>query len=1050
MVRLKALGQSAIEIGDTRIGPEQPYLFAIALYLIVERGKRIPRQALVDLIWPNVRDDKHARQRFRQALLRLRESGLPIAGENGTLLLDKSAANTDFDTLSSPDSIRIGQSLEFLPHYAPRISDRFLDWVETQRSRVHATVQRHFLARMQQARTRGDWVEVDELATECLRLDPYNEEAVMAHAECAVMRGSKREALGILDSYMEGLGSHVGTIGLPAKLLRTRIAERLTDQRYAMISEQHFVGREASMELLQELLRDAQRGGGSAAFIWGEPGIGKSRLVQELTELAALEGAQVVSTKCHPTDAGRPLSAFADFVPMLKMLPGALGCSAQTLSLLQRLTDRNKSEAFPPQEVGDAAFLAATIRRAVFDLVDAVADEGMLVMVIEDVHWLDEPSWAILSAMVEWSTTRTLLILMTSRTPHATEGKVSDPDRGFHRHHLRPLADGESGTLLDKLAADDSRPLPESVREWCVASAEGNPFYLRELVRHWVETEQVFGVPRSLADLIEARLNRLSSLALRVLQLIAAFGKHSSFERLEKAAGYQNHVLLDAIEELSSAGLLAPEKQGVTTRHDLLATAALGRLGAAASRLVHRHVAMVLEAEISEKQTVALIWDCAQHWQHAGDTAYALNTVRLCAHQLQSVGQVNHAVELYEKALLIGPTAEERIAVILPLATALKSAAKWARLRDLLEEVDRDSADLPCAPIRDHLDLLKLEATWRMQRRVKTGVADFARFASDQSKEVGLQLQAIRLGLILCSEGRHAEEAHRLFRILDNLDVNDHAEAAEHIRMIFHTDFGDLDRALTHADTLLALESRQANLTPFLRTRLNVALCYRRGGRMAEAKSLAKGIFEFAAHHDLRAHAAWAAMTLAYTALQEDDFQTARLWHDRAVSDFSEIDDKSCRDSLKYIRARIALHEDDLIPVQDFLDDFADAGANATMLQQQCYAAVSLDLARARKEPLDPHRVALCTNQFKKSWESGFHDYFALSICRALMAVGEESQARTLLTEYIGSRRRDRSPLPPSLGVLIADLQIQSIRLTKLDEKESGRVPEPKPREAAH
>ncbi|MGI8619830.1 MAG: AAA family ATPase, partial [Gemmatimonadaceae bacterium] len=451
MVHLKALGQSAIEVGDIRIGPEQPYLFAVALYLIVERGKRIPRQALVDLIWPNVRDEKHARQRFRQALLRLRESGLPVVGENGSLLLDKDAAQADFDALASPDAIRPGQNLEFLPHYSPRISEQFLDWVETHRSRVHAGVQRVFLLRMQQARSRGDWAEVDAVATECLRLDPYNEEAVMAHAECAVMRGSKREALSILDGYMEALGSHVGTIGLPAKILRTRIAERLTDQRYAMISEQHFVGREASMELLLGLLREAKRGAGSAAFIWGEPGIGKSRLVQELTGLAGLEGAHVVSTKCHPTDAGRPLSAFADLVPILKTLPGALGCSAQTLSLLQRLTDRNKNDSYPAQEAGDAAFLAATIRRAVFDLVDAVADEGILVMVIEDVHWLDEPSWAILSAMVEWSTTRTLLVLMTSRTAHATESKVADPDRGLHRHHLMPLVDSDSGALLDKL-----------------------------------------------------------------------------------------------------------------------------------------------------------------------------------------------------------------------------------------------------------------------------------------------------------------------------------------------------------------------------------------------------------------------------------------------------------------------------------------------------------------------------------------------------------------------------------------------------------------------
>ncbi|MCR4338429.1 MAG: AAA family ATPase, partial [Gemmatimonadaceae bacterium] len=881
--------------------------------MIVERGKRIPRQALVDLIWPNVRNEKHARQRFRQALLRLRECGLPIAGGNGTLLLDRAAAHTDFDTLASPDTIRIGQSLEFLPHYAPRISDRFLDWVETHRSRVHATVQRHFLARMQQARSRGDWGEVDELATECLRLDPYNEEAVMAHAECAVMRGSKREALSILDSYMEALGAQVGTIGLPAKILRTRIAERLTDQRYAMISEQHFVGREASMELLLGLLREAKRGAGSAALIWGEPGIGKSRLVQELTQVAALDDAQIVSTKCHPTDAGRPLSAFADFVPMLKTLPGALGCSAQTLSLLQRLTDRNKSDAFPPQEAGDAAFLAATIRRAVFDLVDAVADEGMLVMVIEDVHWLDEPSWAILSAMVEWSTTRTLLILMTSRTAHATETKVADPDRGLHRHHLLPLTDADSGALLDKLAADDANPLPASVREWSVAAAEGNPFYLRELVRHWVETQQGFGVPRSLAELIEARLNRLSSLALRVLQLCAGFGKHSSFERLEKATGYRNHMLLDAIEELSSAAMLAADIPGVAVKHDLLATAALNRLGSAASRLVHRQVATVLEAEVSEKHTVALMWDCAEHWQCAGDTPHALATVRICAHQLHAVGHVNQAVELYERALHICSTAEERMDTILNLAVALKSADSWIRLRELLAETDVDSVYLPIAAVRYHLSLLKLETTWRLQRRSKAGVADFVRFASDQSKDTSLRLQAVRLGLVSCAEGRHAEEAQCLFRMLDDLEVDtDHAENAEHIRMIFHTDFGDMDQALVHADRLLALESRSSGLTPVPRTRLNVAVCYRRGGRMAEAKSLARGTFDFATDHGLGAHAAWAAMTLAYMALQEDDFEEARVWHTRAVDQARSIDDKSCRDGLDYIRARIALHEGDL------------------------------------------------------------------------------------------------------------------------------------------
>ncbi len=1025
MVRLNALGQSSIEVGDVRIGPEQPYLFAIALYLIVERGKKIPRQALVDLIWPDVKEEKHARQRFRQALLRLRDAGLPIAGENGTLLLEKSAAQADFDSVNGPDAMRLGESLEFLPHYAPRISDLFLDWVETQRSRVHATVQRVFIARMQQARTRGDWAEVDAVAAECLRLDPYNEEAVMAHAECAVMRGSKREALSILDGYMEALGSHVGTIGLPAKVLRTRIAERLTDQRYAMISEQHFVGRAASMELLLGLLREAKRGAGSAAFVWGEPGIGKTRLVQELTQVAAFDGARVVSTKCHPTDAGRPLSAFADLVPVLKTLPGALGCSAQTLSLLQRLTDRNRNDSYPAQEAGDAAFLAATIRRAVFDLVDAVADEGMLVMVIEDVHWLDEPSWAILSAMVEWSTTRTLLILMTSRTAHATESKVADPDRGLHRHHLMPLVDSDSGALLDKLTAGDASPPTDSVRSWSVAAAEGNPFYLRELVRHWVETQQSFGVPRSLAELIEARLNRLSSLGLRVLQLCAAFGKHSSFERLEKATGYKNHTLLDAIEELSSAVMLAADRAGIAVKHDLLATAALARLGDTASRLVHRQVAGVLEAEINEKHTAALMWDCAEHWERAGETTHALATVRLYAKHLHAVGQVHQAIELYEKALPICATSSDRLETLLELARSLRAAGAWSRLSDVLAQAQPLSHEGPePAAVADHLHLLQLETSWRLLALPEISIPSLVNFAQDKSKTPAHRLQAAHLGVILCSEAARKDEAKALFKVVEQVaGVARNPSLVAHTRMIFYTDFGDLDQAVEHAQTLLAMETEIGDPGSFDRARGNVACFYRRIGLVADAKGLFHQNYEFAVDHGLVAHAARAAVMLALTSLQEEDNPTAELWHSRAIHSAHGLDERIVNDSLASIRARIGLYKGDFGPARTYLETVARPLQNETRFRsRQTAAAIRCQLEVATNVEVDRAALEDMARDFEQYCGLGQYDFFALSLYRALVAVGESARATAMLRDYVMFKRKDRGPLLPSLAAELESL----------------------------
>lgn len=267
--------------------------------------------------------------------------------------------------------------------------------------------------------------------------------------------------------------------------------------------------------------------------------------------------------------------------------------------------------------------------------------------------------------------------------------------------------------------------------------------------------------------------------------------------------------------------------------------------------------------------------------------------------------------------------------------------------------------------------------------------------------------------------------------------------------MIFQADFGDIDQALTHADTLLALESRRAELTPFLRTRLNVALCYRRGGRIAEAKALARGTYDFARHHGLASHAAWAAMSLAYIALQEEDYSNTRVWHTRAASHLRSIDDKSCRDSLDYIRTRIALHEGDLEPVQAFLDDFRDGYANGTMLQRQCYASLRSEMALARNEPMDRNEVDVHTKDFQKSWEMGFHDFFAFSVYRALAAVGEEPRGKDLLVDYATSRRRDRGPLMPSLRTLVEKLRIQPRPLAKRGERVSGMAPTSLPRGAA-
>jgi hypothetical protein len=271
-------------------------------------------------------------------------------------------------------SFRAGSRFQFLRGYQPRISEEYARWLDIHRSQIELGIQRLFVGAMRSARSRGDWPTLERLALDCLRLDPLNEEATMARAEATAMRGSKAQALRILDNYMDALGDPKLQIGLPAKLLRTRIAERISQPKYATLSEAHFVGREEEVALLSHMLDEAKDGRGGAVLFVAPVGMGKTRLVTEISRIAVMNGTPHAVVRCQPANAERPLGLLAELVAVLRALPGSIGASAESLSLLHRLTEYTKPESDRP---GTDTFQAAgAIRHAVADLFDAVADEG--------------------------------------------------------------------------------------------------------------------------------------------------------------------------------------------------------------------------------------------------------------------------------------------------------------------------------------------------------------------------------------------------------------------------------------------------------------------------------------------------------------------------------------------------------------------------------------------------------------------------------------------------------------------------------------------------
>jgi DNA-binding SARP family transcriptional activator len=483
MIELRAVGAAEIETDSTILTPSQTVVFAVALYLILERDKLVSRDRLAAIIWPSA-DPRLRAHRLRQTILQLKKLGLRVNATRHQLKVEASQLRSDVELAVAGDVEFPRMScFEFLPGYDPAISEPFREWVDAKRSQIHRKLTSRLVREIESARHRGDWGRVEEAAERCLSLDRYNESAVLAQAEAVAMRGAKRKAVSMLDDFLTELGGSQSELKLPATILRRRVVDRIPERTACRQSDARFVGREAEMELLTHRFETVRSGRGRAIQLVGQPGVGKTRLCQEFARFAELQGAYVEQARCRRTYVERPISLFAELVPRLRELPGALGCDPNTLLTLRRLTEFDKSlNGISTSDQSQPLF--ENVKDAVFDLFDSVLEESALVIMVDDAQWLDTASQKLLVTMVEWAEEKRLLVILNARD--STDLLTAS----FETVRLGPLSAQECKSLLESMPIPKDIASRDSFLAWSLNIAEGNPFFLQELLHHWLETGQ--------------------------------------------------------------------------------------------------------------------------------------------------------------------------------------------------------------------------------------------------------------------------------------------------------------------------------------------------------------------------------------------------------------------------------------------------------------------------------------------------------------------------------------------------------------------------------
>lgn len=1038
MIRLQILGSAEIRTASATITPSQEIAFAAALYLGLERARPVSRARLAALLWPRA-DGPIRSHRLRQTLLQLKKSGFGVIATRDTVRVVTPVSvdlDTEFDDY-------VGSSwpaqIDILPGYDPGFSSAFGEWIDSVRERLHAQLLERLIPQLEVARGSGDWSRANRIAACCLELDPYNETALLSRAEGFAMRGQKSAALDLLDRYIADVTPRNADVVIPAKVLRTRVSKQtqINTKRW-LVREPEWVGRQKEMLILTGQLSKSRCGSGSACLIKGDAGMGKTRLASELSRFAALQGVRVEHVGCRRSDVNQPLSAFVALVPRLRELPGALGADHESLVALRRLTDFNPSSLAQERGDDDPASVYTNLRAAIFDLLDAVSGERPLLIVIDDSQWLDPTSLTLFAGMLEWLTTRSVLLVFTSRGRCRLEEQAGPGLISVLQ--LDPLIDSDAQAVVGEIVRGAGAEITAEDFVSLTRASDGNPYFLQEFTKHWIETGALTEVPASVASVLDERISRVSNSAKQLLQACAVLGENSNLDRLTQILELPAYELLASIEELTATGMVRlasfsdASPKVLQVRHDLLANAALSKLSAAAAAFLHRRCGAVLEREVlGQSISVSLLRACAFHWQEAGDVNRAYELSVKCASYLLEIGLAVDASAALEGALTWCSTTDQQIRVLERLVEAQKLAKDSVALLNTIDRIRELQGADTAAGCHDDLEITEFETRRFCENRVEKLFARTLHCVYD--KELNPS-HRVCVGVVALKIATSIADLSGIQRIYAELrpflsDSTLDARSRLQVQVIYHTMVGDLGDAVRFAKERIALERAEGTCLELSNAMSDLSFVLRRSGPSDEVPQVLTKAYALAISRKLFAVAREIADKLS-SCLVETHEPTAPIWHERAKQSPGEPRQIHTAFSVDVCEARFALSDDRPEDAEKLISQFPwDWLVDRYGLRG---AAIALRLRTQIALKADPHRLSPDISELRSLYPRiarlGGQDYEVSSLCAALVYINETELARDYLIDYIAKQRRERTAYSPAL---------KQIR-TLLDEPGHGSI----------
>lgn len=679
MLRLYLFGQFRLfDDGQPLKFSAPPKTLPLLAYLLLHSDQPIRRETLAFTLWLD-ETESNARANLRRHLHHLTRTLPPVHDDVPWLLLDAETAQwnpgsnywldvAEFKSLSAQANC-LTDAVEL--YAGDLLENVYDDWLFYPREQLRALFFSDLNQLILRCHTEHDDIHALEYARRLLAHDPLREDTVRQLMTLRYETGDRAGALRDYEQFARRLRQELAvepmpeTVALYESIVRnTRVAMETPTLQMVDAADLNsrltlpFVGRQAEMEHLREAWHHAVHHHGSLMLIGGESGIGKTRLVSELSLIVQAQGGRVLwgSATAMSAPYQAIVQALRSALPLIAALEIEPLWLAGIASLVPEL--RTRVSNLPTLVALDSERERARLFESLARCLEGLVQPRPVLLLLDDLHWAGAATLAWLEFLANRLATLSVLVVGTYREEEAMrEHPLRAMRRRLQKANLvKHLALGRlDATSVQQIVEQFAAPSAQTI----YSASEGNPFFVNELIHDWIESGKPMTETPASSNIemtIMGRLARLSPAAKNLCEIASVVGAAFDADLVREVAGWGEAQTLDALDELLDHQLVRETSDrnrfDYAFTHHLIQSTVYATIPDDIRMRRHHRMAHLTES-LRVDQEDALSGELALHWDRGGEPARAAKHYLDAARHSFAVYADTEALAYINRALAI-------------------------------------------------------------------------------------------------------------------------------------------------------------------------------------------------------------------------------------------------------------------------------------------------------------------------------------------------------------------------------------------------------------